>query len=130
MDPNYLQERSEVAETMRRLLFSGSVLIATASGQVDEKALGALGKLLGPGATPRTVDPVPVREHLAERIAHANEVVPPLRRAQVIRDLCTVARADNHTSAAEMQIIYELADAVGVDRSLVQRSVGAVPGLD
>jgi uncharacterized tellurite resistance protein B-like protein len=71
-----------------------------------------------------------VREHLAERIARTNELVPPMRRAQVIRDLCVVARADNHTSAAEMQIIYELADAVGVDRSLVQSCVGAETGLD
>lgn len=130
MDPNYLQERSEVAEAMRRLLFSGSVLIATASGKVDEKALEALGKLLGPGAAPRTVDPAPVREHLPERIARANDVVPLLRRAQVIRDLCTVARADNHTSAAEMQVIYDLAKALGVDHSLVQCSVEAATDLD
>jgi hypothetical protein len=130
MDPNYLQERSEVAEAMRRLLFSGSVLIATASGKVDEKALEALGRLLGPGATPRTVDPAPVREHLPARIARANEVVPLLRRAQVIRDLCVVARADNHTSAAEMQIIYDLADGLGVNRSLVQSCAEARPGLD
>jgi len=130
MDPNYLQEQSEVAEMMRRLLFSGAVLIATASGEVDQKALAVLGRLLGPGAAPRTVDPGPVREHLAERIARANEVVPPMRRAQVIRDLCVVARADNHTSSAEMQIIYDLADAVGVDRSLVQCSLEATPGLD
>jgi tellurite resistance protein len=130
MDPNYLQERSEVAEAMRRLLFSGSVLIATASGKVDEKALETLGKLLGPGAAPRTVDPAPVREHLPERIARANEVVPLLRRAQVIRDLCTVARADNHTSAAEMQVIYDLAKALGVDHSLVQCSVEAATDLD
>lgn len=47
------------------------------------------------------------------------KVVPPLRRAQVIRDLCVIARADGEVTGPEARILFEIADAVGVDRSLV-----------
>ena len=38
MDPSYFKEDSDAAEAMRRLLFAGAVLIATASETHDETA--------------------------------------------------------------------------------------------
>lgn len=119
MDPSYLKEHSEPAEAMRRLLFAGAVLIAAASGEINEEELKALGDLLGPGSVPWKVDPEVVRRDLPRRIEHFKEVVPPLRRAQVIRDLCVIARADGQVTDSEARILFEIADAVGVDRGLV-----------
>lgn len=123
MDPSYLSAPSELAEAMRRLLFAGAILIATASGTVDEKALEELRRLLGPGAVPWEIRPELIREDLARRVEAVKALVPPLRRAQVIRDLCVIARADGRVSDVELKILEEIAAAVGVDRSVVSCAV-------
>jgi hypothetical protein len=127
MEPSYLQERSESAEAMRRLLFAGAVLIAASASEVEKKALKALEGLLGPGSVPWTLNPAAIREDLTRRIARVMEVVPALRRAQVIRDLCVIARADGVVTEAEERILFEIADAVGVDRALVAATAEEAP---
>ena len=119
MDPSYLHEPSEAAEAMRRLLFAGAVLIAGAAGEISKEALTALEALLGPGSVPWNVDPKKIREDLESRITSVKTIVPPLRRAQVLRDLCVIARADHQVTDAELRILLDIADAVGVDRSIV-----------
>jgi Zn-dependent protease with chaperone function len=127
MDPSYLRERSEAAEAMRRLLFAGAVLIAGSGGEVSKEALGALEGLLGAGAVPRDVNLPAIREDLPRRIARVREVVPPLRRAQVIRDLCVIVRADRVVTEAETRVLSEIATAVGVDNALVACTVEGSP---
>ncbi|MBI2317273.1 MAG: M48 family metalloprotease [Betaproteobacteria bacterium] len=119
MDPSYLQERSEMAEAMRRLLFAGAVLIAMASGEPNRRSLKALEELLGPGSVPLTLDAERIEEDLAHRIARVKEAVPVLRRAQVIRDLCVIVRADGRAETAEVRRVLEIAEAIGVDRNVV-----------
>jgi len=87
----------------------------------------AVERLLGPGSVPWKVDPTIVRQDLPRRIEHVNEVVPPLRRAQVIRDLCVISRADGEVTEAETAILFEIADAVGVDRDLVTCTAKEAP---
>ncbi len=131
MEPSYLQEKSDVAETMRRLLLAGAVLIASVGGVVEDQAIRALEGLLGPGSIPPELKPEILRADLPDRIAAMNRVVPPLRRAQVIRDLCVIARADGRVDEAERRLLFEIATAVGVDRHLVEctiRSAAAGPG--
>lgn len=125
MDPSYLQEHSEVAEAMRRLLLAGAVLIATASGDVVEAEIKALERLLGP--LPWKLNPEELRADLPRRIASLKEIVPPLRRAQVIRDLCVIAKADGDVSDAERTVLAEIAAAVGVDQVLLERMLRVAP---
>ena len=115
MSPNYLQEKSETAEAMRRLLFAAGAGLAAASGRISKKTLEALEELLGAGSVPSELKPEVIREDLPNRIAQFKELVPPLRRAQVIRDLCLLARADGKISDPELSLIEEIARAVEVD---------------
>jgi hypothetical protein len=71
------------------------------------------------GAIPTDLKPDVIRADLPRRIASFKEVVPPLRRAQVVRDLCVIARADGKVTDGEVQVLYAIADAVEVDRDLV-----------
>jgi tellurite resistance protein len=122
MEPSYLQERSEVAEAMRRLLFAGAVLIATSSGHVDESALVALERLLGPGVIPSEVNADAVRAQLPRWTQQVKEMVPPLRRAQIVRDLTVIACADGSVGESEGRVLHEIAEAIGVDPSVVART--------
>lgn len=118
MDPSYLQDTSDVAEAMRRLLFAGGVAAAAASGTVTEDSLEALGRLLGVGSIPSNLKPDAIRADLPSRIDTVNRIVPPLRRAQVIRDLCVIACAGGRTEA-KLTVIREIARAVSVDETVI-----------
>ena len=119
MDPSYLKNPSGEAEAMRRLLFAGGVLLAAADGEVSIETLDQLEELLGAGSVPSSVNPPAIREVLARRIQAVREQVPPLRRAQIIRDLCIVAQADGVVTEAETALLLEIADAVDVDRGTI-----------
>ena len=49
MEPSYLEEDSEGAEAMRRLLYAAAIVVAGASGGVVADERKALESLLGPG---------------------------------------------------------------------------------
>jgi uncharacterized tellurite resistance protein B-like protein len=115
---------------MRRLLFAGAVVVATVSGQPNKLSLKALEQLLGPGSVPLTLNAERIERDLAQRIARVKQLVPALRRAQVIRDLCVIARADGRADKDELKRITEIAGAIGVDRNLVTCTVMAATGLD
>ena len=130
MDPSYLAERSEAAEAMRRLLFSGAMLMATTSAKPNKRTLEELEKLLGPGSVPTNSNRNAIQEDLPNRIARVNEVVPVLRRTQVVRDLCIMARADGRADAAELRLLVEIADAIGVEREIVRCTAAAANDFD
>jgi hypothetical protein len=68
-----------------------------------------------------------IRADLPSRIDAVNRIVPPLRRAQVIRDLCVIARADGRIDAAKLTVIRELGRAVHVDETLITCSTQPTP---
>ena len=119
MDPSYLHAKTDVAEAMRRLLFASGVAVASVSGEVSEEALKELERLLGPGSVPMEIKPDVIKADLPERIKAVRDRVPPLRRVQVLRDLCVIARADGYVSDAEAQVILDIAKAIDVDPELV-----------
>jgi peptidase M48-like protein/tellurite resistance protein TerB len=127
MDPRYLQDSSDVAEAMRRLLFAGGVAVATVSGTASEESLKALERLLGARSMPAGLRPDAIRADLPSRIETVNRIVPPLRRAQVIRDLCVIACADGRIDEAKLAIIRDLAKAVSVDESVITCSTAGSP---
>jgi hypothetical protein len=119
MDPSYLHVKTDVAEAMRRLLFASGVAVASVAGEVSEEALKELKRLLGPGSVPVEIKPDVIKADLPERIKAVRDRVPPLRRVQVLRDLCVIARADGYVSDAEAQVILDIAKAIDVDPELV-----------
>ena len=127
MEPSYLQEKSDVAEAMRRLLFAGGVAIAAVSGTIREKEIEELERLLGPGSLPTELKPELIKRDLPSRLRDVKKSVPPLRRAQVLRDLCVIARADGRMEEAERKLLLEIAREVEVDTALVSCIVEARP---
>lgn len=130
MDPSYLQEQSETAEAMRRMLFAGAVLVATAKGEADRQSLAVLEGLLGAGSVPTTLNRAAIEAELPKRVARVNEVVAPLRRTQIVRDLCVIARADGHVDEAEQQVIRDVATAMNVPAEVVASTMTCSTELD
>ena len=119
MNPSYLKERSDIAEAMRRLLFAGGIAVATAMGTVTPEAIKELERLLGLGSVSPGMKSEAVLADLPSRIENVRGSVPHLRRVQVIRDLCLVARADGHMAEAEVDVIRRIAVGVEVNPDVV-----------
>ena len=119
MSPSYLSEKSEIAEMMRRLLFAGAVYVASKNREIPEEAVKALEELLGPGTVPSELNVEKIIDDLPSRIEAVNKKVPKVRRTQIIRDFCVVARANGRLDEAEMAAIVEIAKKIDVDPALV-----------
>ena len=131
MDPSYLHDRSDTGEAMRRLLFAGGVLVAAADGEIDDSEVRALEDFLGPGSLPSSLNPEALERDLDRRVEYVKKHVPPLRCAQVIRDLCVIALADGKVEDQEIAVIRKIAERVGVEALIVDRSLAAArAGLD
>jgi len=130
MEPGYLQDKSEVAEAMRRLLFAGGLVIAGASNGISEEEVAQLEKFFGEGSLPRRPDLTTLRRDLPRRLDDARGCVPRLRRSQVLRDLCLVAMADGVADEEERKVLYEIAEGLAVGRDLVDRTLAGIKPLD
>jgi Zn-dependent protease with chaperone function len=124
MEPSYLMDDSASGEAMRRLLFAGGVLVASAVDGISDEELEALKGFLGEGL-PSELNVDTLREDLDRRVEFAIEHVPSLKIAQVVRDLAVIAMADGHQAEEELEVIYDLADRLGIDRMVVERTVVA-----
>lgn len=130
MEASYLEEDSAEAEAMRRVLFAGGVMVAAADGELEQAELDVLIEQLGHGRVPANINVEALREHLASRVTRCNEVVRPSRRAQLLRDLALIARADGRVDTAERTFMLELSQQLGVDGDVVTHALTAPLELD
>lgn len=130
MEPSYLEDKSEVAEAMRRLLFAGSVALIHAATPVTDPEIAEFEKFFGAGSWSPRIDPDAVAGTLDSRIAEAVEHVPHARRMQVVRDLCVIARADGLVQPEEQVILRDLAQKLEVSEMTLAQGLDCPCDLD
>jgi len=130
MQPTYLDEKSETAEAMRRLLRAGGVRVAAASDGISPEEIAQLEKFFGEGSFSGKLNVEGLVRDLERRARDVCEVVPPLRRIQVLRDLCLIALADGRVDEPERVVLEEIARMIEVDGAIVTRTLDAPPRLD
>jgi len=130
MEPGYLQEDSPEAESMRRVLFAAGLVVASSYEGVSSEERDTLESLLGPGSVPRELAIERVREVLPRRLDTVREGATPSRRAQLLRDLVLVARADGHVHDVEVAALCAVATRLGLGERLVHEALGSPVELD
>ena len=130
MDPGYLKESSEQAALMRRLLLAGAMIVADVSDGISDQEVEAIEEFLGEGKVTHKLSVDALREDLPRRISAVNESVPPSRRAQVVHDLCVIARADGHVHQAEREVLEGMARDLGVPWELISATLDGSVDLD
>lgn len=130
MEASYLEEDSEGAEAMRRLLFAAGAVLGGSDGELSRVEVQALAGLLGHDRVPRTLDPERLKEVLPERIERVVALVAPPKRVQLIRDLCHIAQADERVHEQERVFIRHLAQRLGVQPSVADMALCEQAGLD
>lgn len=130
MEPSYLDGRTDSAIAMRHLLFAGAVVVAAASDGVSEKEIKVFEQFFEKGDFSDKLNIDRLREDLPSRIERVVAQTTETQRMQVLRDLCTVSRADGGTSPEERDVLNDIADGLKISRNLVCHSLQNEPEPD
>ncbi|MEM9187949.1 MAG: M48 family metallopeptidase [Myxococcota bacterium] len=123
MEPSYLEEKSEGAETARRLLFAAAIAVADAADGISEEEIAAFEKFFGADSFSRKLDIEAIKGTLDARLRDAMEKVSHVRRIQVLRDLCVIARADGDVQEAEYVVVKKVAAELEVPFEIVSETL-------
>lgn len=130
MEPTYLEEKNEVSDILRRLLYTAGIAVAAASGEVEPSELEAIGRLLGNDHADAPSDVPKVLGDLDGRIRAALEV-PLKNRAQLVQHLTIVAAADGNVSDAELHVMEDIARRLEVAPQVIHQTIrGAMHPID
>lgn len=131
MDPSYLEDKSEVSDLMKRVLYCAGVMVAAANGDIAESEMRALRALLGArqAEAPENIDEI--RRELTTKVAEAKTTVPFVGRAQIVQHATIIAAADGVVEPSELEELARLADALGVDADVIAQTLaGASAPMD
>jgi len=119
MEPNYLEGQTNVAESMRRLLFAGALAVAHADGVVSPTEIEIFEGFFGTSSFSESLDIDSLTASLPERIEQVKEAASTTQAMQVLRDLCIVARAEGHLKPAERDVLDAIARGLGISTKFV-----------
>lgn len=123
MEPSYLDARTDVAIAMRHLLFAGAVIIASASGSVSAEEIKVFEEFFEKGEFSDKLNVKRLKEDLPARIERVKQQTSVTQRMQVLRDMCLIAQADNDTHDAELNVLHDIADAMGISRNFICQNI-------
>ena len=130
MSPTYLQEKSEAAEAMRRVLFAAGCGVMNASNGISDKEIEAFDNLFGDGTFNDRLDLERLEESLDQRIRRANEVVPHGRRIHIIRDLVLIAVAGGRVTKKEREYVHRVGKKLKLSATIIEHCFNHDADLD
>ncbi len=130
MEPSYLEGRTDTAENMRRLLFAGAIAVANAKDSITDREIAVFEKFFGPRTFSTDLNIDQLIEGLPARISQVLSMTTVAQRMQIIRDLCTVARADKVVNPEEIKVIESIASQLEVPAHFVSQAVELEIELD
>ena len=130
MEPSYLDGRTDASIAMRHLLFAGAVIVASASGTVTEKEIAVFEDFFEEGDFSDKLNIDRLREDLPARIKRVVDQTTVTQRMQVMRDLCTISKAEGETSPEEREVLNGIADGLDVPRNFICQSMDHQPEPD
>lgn len=130
MAPGYLEEDSEVAEMMRRVLFAAGCVLMKVSGEITREEIDAFDTFFGEGTYGDHLDISKLEERLDGRIEDAVKVVPLARRIHIIRDLTLIAVADGRVTKREREFVHEVGRKLELSTTVVDHCFNREVELD
>jgi uncharacterized tellurite resistance protein B-like protein len=124
MEPSYLEEKSDEAKSLKRLLYCAAVSVAAADGNVHEAEVKAVRRLVGQEEMWAGVDVEGARKELEERLAAALQQ-PLARRAQLVQHLTIVAAADGVVTPEELGEMGRIATRLEVGPTVIEQTLSA-----
>ena len=130
MEPSYLEGKTDVGETMRRLLFAGAISVADASHSISKKEVTVFEQFFGKHSFSEKLNIEKLKEQLPKRINETREHASHTQCMQVLRDLCVIALADGKVSAAERVVLDDIANGLGISTTFITQTLDTTKDLD
>jgi len=130
MEPSYLEGKTKTAEAMRRLLFAGSLSVASASGGISDVEIKVFEEFFGQYSFSETLNLEKIQGSLKSRASKVKELASHSQRFQLLRDLVMIAKADKRVSKAERKVINEIAEMIELPREDVEEAFSMEHELD
>ncbi len=124
MEPGYLEEKSDDAKSLKRLLYCAAVSVAAADGNVHEAEIKAVRRLVGQEEMWAGVDVVAAKKELEEKL-DAALTQPLARRAQLVQHLTIVAAADGVVTPEELGEMGRIATRLEVGPTVIEQTLSA-----
>jgi len=130
MSPSYLEAKTDADKAMRHMLFASSLSIAKADGTISDEEIAVFEAFFGKYKYSEKLD----LEKLVERIPRRAELVVNKttigKRMQLIRDLCTMAKADGKVTEPEVAELKRIARLLEVPMVFIEQSLDDFEMLD
>lgn len=130
MEPSYVDGRTRTTEAMRRLLFAGSALIASAGDGMDQHEIEQFEKFFGKDSLPAALDLDRLRAEMPGRIQQVRDLSSVAQCLQVMRDLLLIARANGTVSEPERDMLAAIAAGLNVSSAFLDSVLYSDPELD
>lgn len=130
MEPGYLEDKSDTAEAMRRLLFAGAVIIAQRNGGTSDAEIKAFESFFGSNTLTDKLDVERLQADLPDRIVQVRQLASIPQRMQVVRDLCAIAQADGESTETERSLLCDIAAGLNIPALFIEKALCADKELD
>ncbi len=130
MEPSYLEAKTDSAKAMRHCLFAGSLLIANANGHISDYEISAFEKLFGESEYSDDFNLEKLAAKLPSRCEQVLQSNSLPKRMQLVRDLSTMAKADNHVGEKELAVLENIAGMLDVPNLFVNQVIADSSVLD
>lgn len=130
MEPSYIEGKTVTATTMRRLLYTGSIAVANASGGIEEKEVKLFESFFGEGEFTRGFDIDRLIADLPNRIENVKKNASHLQRMQVLRDLCLMAQASGEVTSKELKMLLDIARDLDIGEGYIHQTLKESRALD
>ncbi len=132
MEPDYLDDKSELAAQICEFIFNTGVMVAKSDGQVDPSECEALGQLLRTGDPSAQVQAALALsdDEIIQRIVTSakkiNFELPPVKRLNIIRDIFSIACADGQLAPGEINEMAKVCGVLQISSSFLEDLICAV----
>lgn len=130
MEPSYLEAKTDRAETMRRLLFTGLIMVADAHDGISEEEIAVFTKFFGKDAFTDKLDVAKIKQTLDHRLKEVSNNASQTQCMQVLRDLCVMAKANGGVHPKERLVLEKVAIGLDIPSSFICQSVDTDNDLD
>lgn len=130
MEPSYLEAKTDTAEAMRRLLFSGLIAVADAHDGINDEELEVFEKFFGKYAFSDKLDIEKTKASVERRARMVKEKASQTQAMQVMHDLCLMANADGDVDSEERKVLEQVAGYLEIPASYICQAFNTGQDLD
>ena len=121
MEPSYLDDKSDVSEEMRRLLFACAITLFNLDNTIDEKEIESFEKIFGPDSLNEDLSLERIEKDLTRRITNAKTNIPYPKRIQVLRDLFKIAAGGNGLGKKGLNFIKKITADLDLSNTIINQ---------